>query len=494
MKNLSLKQKFLLGLGLIFLAYLILMLSIPSWRWGHTKDLKKSVVKVFTTTQNVDFFEPWKAGSQSSVEGCGCVLPGKKILTLAHNVNKGNFIELEKFGETKRYVAKVEQSGFDMDLAILSVSDQDFFKDTEPVDFGDVPTKGDKVIVHGGEELAVKEDTVSGLDVVWVWDAARYMPVLMTDSSIDAKNNGCPVFSRGKLVGMPLSVSGSDKKGYILPINLIRTFFKDIQDGKPYVGFPDMGVFTQDLVNPTLRDFYKIPADQTGVIVSKVLYGSSADGLLKEGDVLQSFDGYAVDNEGYVTQQKSERVNWYYLFPLHAVGDVVSLDILRDGQKMKVKVPLKPLSCLVPYREDNRHPTYYMVAGFVFTPLTGNYFQTVEWKYFKPELRDLYVHGLPSPETKQVVLLTHVLPHEINKGYERLNNVIVKKVNGKTIHEMKDLIDAFDHPMGNMDVIDVDDLAYFGSTVVIDAQKAKQATDEIMANFKILSDRSQDLK
>src|ERR1700679_4108 len=95
--------------------------------WGDDEILRKSVVKVFTTTQNIDYYEPWKPGAQIPLQGCGAIIPGHFILTTAHLVNKGNYIEVQKFGEAKRYVAKVEQVGYDLDLALLSVDDPDFF-------------------------------------------------------------------------------------------------------------------------------------------------------------------------------------------------------------------------------------------------------------------------------------------------------------------------------------------------------------------------------
>ena len=179
----------------------------------------------------------------------------------------------------------------------------------------------------------------------------------------------------------------------------------------------------------------------------------------------------------------------YYL-----IHEQVSLDILRNGQAMKLMVLLKAISKLVPFRPDNTHPTYFLYAGFVFVPLTANYFQMGNWENFKPELKDLYLHGFPTPEHKQVILISHVLPHDINTGYDKENNLIVEKVNGKPISEMKDLIEAFKSPLGAYHVIEVDDHAWFGTKIVFDATKAAQATSEIMTEFKIPSDRSQNLK
>ncbi len=487
MNSILSKLKIMLGLCLV------LFLCVCAWAGDDS--LKLSVVKVFTTAQNVDYYEPWKPGSPVQMQGCGVILPGKRVLTTAHLINKGNFIEVQKFGETKRYVAKVEKLGFDLDLALLSVEDDDFFTGTKPVEFGDLPGRGDKLLIQGGSELSIKEDSVSGMDMVWSMEGGRQVPAILTNGPIDGINDGCPVFSGGKFVGIPFECTGKpDKTGSLIPINVIQRFFKGIANGRVYDGFPDLGFYTQDLKNPTLRAYFKIPPKQTGEVVTKILYNGSADGFLKEGDVLTALDGYPVDDEGYVTLKKIGRIPEYYLATFYLMGESMTLDILRDGKPLKVKMPLKPISRLLDCRSDNRHPSYFTAAGFVFVPLTINYFATTNWENFKPELQDLFFHGYTSASRKQVVLITHVLPHEINKGYDKLTNLIVTQVNGRPISEIKDVVDAFDHPLGKYDVIEVDDHEWFGSTIILDAEKMKQATDEIMDTFKITDDRSADLK
>jgi len=474
---------------------LCLGLFLVSCSSDSGKTLRKSVVKVFATTQNVDYYEPWKPGAQIPLKGCGTIISGKRILTTAHLVNKANYIEIQKFGQTKRYVAKVEQVGFDLDLALLTVEDDDFFTDTKPVEYGDLPNPGAKLVIQGGDELSIKEDSVSNMEMVWGTEVAREVPAILTNGVIDAANDGCPVFSDGKFVGIPFESTGKpDKTGSIIPINVVQRFFKGIQNSHAYDGFPDLGFFTEDLENPALRNYFKISPKQTGEIITKIFYGGSADGLLKEGDVLTGIDGYPVDDEGYINLKKIGRLPECYLATFYLMGEKISLDILRDGKALNIKMPLKPISELLTFRPDNRHPTYLVMAGFVFVPLTANYFSTTNWENFKPELQDLYYHGLPSAQQKQVVLISHVLPHEINKGYDKINNVIVKKVNGVPITEMKDLLKAFQNPVNGYDVIEVDDHDWYGSTIIVDAAKVKKATGEIMDIFKIQADRSPDLK
>lgn len=456
---------------------------------------KDSVVNVYTTVQTADYYEPWKPGAEYPIKGCGAILPGHRILTTAHLVDRGEFIQVQKFGKTRRYTAKVESVGLDLDLAVLSVEDGDFFEGTHPVALGELPARGDKLVLQGGDELSTKEDTVSGIGMVLASESNRFVPAVLTNAPVDPGNDGCPVLHNGRLVGIPFESTGkSDKSGSLIPVNVIQRFFQATAGGGIYMGLPDLGFYTQDLENPALRSYYKIPRSQTGEIVSKIFYGGSADGVLEEGDVLTAIDGHAVDDEGYINLDKVGRVPEVYLATFYPIGGKMTLDILRDGKPKKIEMPLKPAAQLLPLRNDVRHPTYFILGGLVFTPLTLNYFGTAGWDAFKPELQELFFHGLPSPKRRQVILISHVLPHAVNKGYDMLANMIVDKVNGRSISDMGDLLEAFQHPVGKYQEIGVDDFDFFGTTIVLNAEDARKATPEILETFRIKSDRSEDLK
>jgi hypothetical protein len=169
------------------------------------------------------------------------------------------------------------------------------------------------------------------------------------------------------------------------------------------------------------------------------------------------------------------------------------LKILRDKKPLTVSVTLKADARLVPFVKYDTDPTYFIFGGLVFTPLCSNYFQTskAQPSGFMP----LYFSGLPSADRKQVVIISHILSHEINKGYgSRYANLVVKKVNGANISEMKDLIKAFEKPLDGRHVIEIDDPVEVGTKIVLDASKAKQATTDVLAKNNIPSDRSQDLQ
>ena len=324
------------------------------------RDLTKSVVKVFTTQQQADFTEPWKPTSPETDEGCGAILAGSRILTDARFAIQANFIEVQKYGETHRYVAKPSFLSTDLDLAILTVDDKEFEKGTIPVELGDMPAPGDKVVLQGGDVLSKKEDTLSGLDMVWSIVGATGVPALETQGDIDKALNGCPAFKDGKLVGMPfLSYHKDDKIGTLTPVSVIRLFLDSVNAGKDYPGMPDPGVYVQMLKSAELRDYYKLPADKSGVVVTRVFHGGSADvpNGLKEGDVICEAAGYAVDNEGYTQMEKLGRVSVDYPLSLLLPGQDLKLKIYRDGKPMDIEFPMKNEVRLLAWQPNNPKPT-----------------------------------------------------------------------------------------------------------------------------------------
>jgi hypothetical protein len=144
------------------------------------------------------------------------------------------------------------------------------------------------------------------------------------------------------------------------------------------------------------------------------MYGSSAWGYIQESDILLSIDGYRIANDGALYFRKGERLNFQYPLCLHQIGDRMAFKVLRDKKPVMVSVALKEDARLIPLVKYDTEPTYFIFGGLVFTPLNLNYFQTTKTppSGFLP----LYFDGLPSENRKQVVIISHILSHEINKG------------------------------------------------------------------------------
>ncbi|SRR5665213_253207 len=486
------------GLVLNFiLLTLLLFCSAPGW--AGDDPLQKSIVKIFTTMQEPNYYEPWRIDSQQNVSGSGCVIAGNRILTNAHVVSNAIFIEVLKEGDSQKYIAKREFVAHDCDLAILKVDDPKFFQGTAPVTFGDMPFKRDKVAVYGfpvgGEEMSITEGVVSRIELSTYAHSMRYLMDIQTDATINPGNSGGPVFKDKKMIGVAFqgfNAVVAQNTGFFVPMPIVKRFLTEIKRGS-YRGIPSLGVYTQTIENDSLRAYYGLRPQETGILVTEVIYQSSAWDKLRVNDVLLSIDGYPVANDGTIAFRKGERIGFQYPLGLRFIGDAMTLKILRDKKPITVTVTLKEDVRLVPLVQYDKQPTYFIFDGLIFTPFNSNYPGIT--KDTPSDLKALYFHGLPSADRKQVVLINHILSSSINRGYDsKFSNLIVTKVNGHNISEMKDLIAAFEDPKDGRHVIEIDKPKEVGTTLVLDAVKSRLASLEILEKYDVPSDRSDDLK
>jgi S1-C subfamily serine protease len=466
--------------------------------------LKKSVVKIFCVINRPNYYQPWVMGYQFNASGSGCILPGNRILTNAHVVSNQVFLQVMKAGDTRKYTAQVEYVDHDREVAVLKVKDPEFFKGTQPVRFGALPSQRDKVAVYGfpvgGDELSITEGVVSRIEVQEYVHSQRNFLTIQTDAAINPGNSGGPAFKGNKMIGIAFQAfSGSEVQdtGYIVPAEIIRESLRDMKD-KVMDGAPDLGFYWQKMESPSLRSYYKMKAGQTGILVTRVAYDSPSWGLLQDEDVVLSIAGVPVADNGTVPFRNGDRLDFSYEVSRYQMGQTLVLGVLRDGRPKKLLIKLKPFDTLVPGPQYDVRPSYYIFGGLVFMPLTVNYLQLWKSGTAPVQLEDLYENGNASENRRQVVFINEVLPHDINVGYHNLKQAVVVKVNGRPISKLSDVVEAFQHPLGGYHVIELDHPVgegdNFGNWVVLKAKGASEATKEILKSFGITSDRSDDLK
>ncbi|HVM33120.1 MAG TPA: S1C family serine protease, partial [bacterium] len=338
------KKRFLWG-------FLLCLAAAPLW--AGDEGLRKSVVKIFTVTNKPNYYQPWVIGYQYEASGSGCVLAGHRILTNAHVISDEVFIQVMKAGDTKKYTAEVEYVDHDREVAILKVKNEDFFKDTLPVDFGALPSQRQKVAVYGfpigGDELSITEGVVSRIEVQRYVHSQRDFLTIQTDAAINPGNSGGPAFAGGKLIGIAFQSYGAGDAqsiGYIVPVSIIQRSLKDRAAGN-LTGAPSLGILWQKMESDSLRSFYKMGPNQSGILITQVVYGSPADGVLRPKDVLLSEAGVPIANNGTVPFQGGDRVAFSYLTSQYANGDKVPVEVLRDGKILKLSLVLKPYDPLV---------------------------------------------------------------------------------------------------------------------------------------------------
>jgi hypothetical protein len=161
---------------------------------------------------------------------------------------------------------------------------------------------------------------------------------------------------------------------------------------------------------------------------------------------------------------------------------------------MDVTIPLRTTlgsGRLVPYTQYDTTPTYYIVGGLVFQPLTLNYLQT--WNNMEDvpvHLATYYYHGRQSAERRQVIVLTNILGDELTVGYDDFKDHVITHVNGKAISQMEDLVKAIEGNEGMYHVI-ADE---WGNQIVLGRDKINETQKMILERYKIDTDRSADLQ
>ena len=114
------------------------------------QDVKDAIVKIYTYHDVPDYQNPWSMRGTFTSTGSGCIIKGKRILTNAHVVSDETFIQVRRYGQSRRIPAKVVSVSHAADLALLTVDDPDFFEGVQPLDLGVLPTRaagGDSCMV-----------------------------------------------------------------------------------------------------------------------------------------------------------------------------------------------------------------------------------------------------------------------------------------------------------------------------------------------------------
>lgn len=466
-------------------------------------DVREAIVKVYAVYNSPDYYNPWNMEGPRAVSGSGCIIEGNRILTNAHVVSDQTFLQVRRYGEAELYLARVAAVSHEADLALLEVDDPSFFKDVKPLEFGDLPEVQDRVLVYGfpigGDTLSITGGVISRIEHQPYVHSSLSLLAGQIDAAINPGNSGGPVIMDGKVVGVVMQgIPEAQNIGYMVPTPVIKHFLEDIADGN-YDGFPALGILMQNMRNSDLRGRYKMADGQTGVLVTRVIPGSPADGKIKPGDVLLSLGGYQVANDGTVEFRPKERTALTYVVQGHQLGEEVSVEVLRDGQVVPLTITLNcpwERNWLVPMEQYDVLPSYYIYGGIVFCPLSKNLLKIWGdgWYNMAPkELVAILSDNVPEVSGEQVVVVLRILPADINDGYQDMVYSIVTKVNGKKIRNMSDLVrfaEAEEDGAGPYTIFETKS----GEQIVFSRDKVRQSRDRILSTYKVREDRSADLK
>ncbi|KAL5701457.1 Protease Do-like 2 [Ranunculus cassubicifolius] len=455
-----------------------------------------AVVKVYCTHTAPDYSLPWQKQRQYTSTGSAFMIGDGKLLTNAHCVEHDTQVKVKRRGDDTKFVAKVLARGIECDIALLSVENEDFWKGAEPLRFGRLPCLQDSVTVVGyplgGDTISVTKGVVSRIEVTSYAHGASDLLGIQIDAAVNPGNSGGPAFNdQGECIGVAFQVLRSDDAeniGYVIPTTVVSHFLNDYEKNGKYTGFPSLGVLLQKLENPALRACLKVQSNE-GVLVRRIEPTSDAHNVLKEGDVIVSFDDINVGSEGTVPFRSTERIAFRYLISQKFAGDVAEIGIIRKGTFMKVQTVLNPRVHLVPYHIEGGQPSYMIIAGLVFTPLSEPLIDEECEDTIGLKLLTKARYSSAKFKGEQMVILSQVLANELNIGYEDMGNQQVLKFNGIQIKNIRHLAHLVDTCSSNYLVFEFED----NFLVVLEREACANASPRILKDYGIPFQRSSDL-
>ncbi|MEQ1859495.1 MAG: trypsin-like peptidase domain-containing protein [Chthoniobacteraceae bacterium] len=476
-------------LGLTCLALIILLGTSRA----QPNEIRKSVARITNTAQEPNYRIPWLPGAQGGGSGTGWVVSKDRLMTNAHVVSNAKFLTVEKEGDPRKYIARVEHIAHDCDLALLRVEDAAFFKGTKPLPVGGIPELESTVTVFGypigGERLSVTQGIVSRVDFrAYTHSTVDSHLTIQIDAAINPGNSGGPVIQNGSVVGVAFQGYSGDvaqNVGYMIPTPVIQHFLRDIKDGR-YDRYVDLSVGIFPLFNPAQRKAFGLADDDRGVMVSGVLAAGSSAGVLRLSDVIMSIDGLPVASDGMV-ELEGERVQMAEVAERKFVGDSVKLEIVRDRQPQTVEVKF---ATAFPFtmnaNQYEKQPQYVLFGGLLFQPLTRNLMSSFQFQ--NPRVDYLFDHFIQREVYKkhpEVIVLSSILNDPLNTYLGDFKEGIVEKVNGVEIKTLRELAAAF----AKQAEFYVIDFVGGGRPLVLERAAVEAARERIKSRYNVTDEQ-----
>ena len=292
--------------------------------------------------------QPMERKTQSL--GSGVIVDAERGLVLTNNHVIANAVQITVTLRDGRHLeAEIAGSDPATDVAVIKVPAEGL------IDIGvadsDALRVGDFVVAIGnpfGLGQTVTSGIVSALSRSGL-GIEGYEDFIQTDASINPGNSGGALVNlKGELVGINTAIfsrsGGNIGIGFAIPINLALQVMEQLLDkGEVERGF--VGVQVQNL-NADLAEAFGIK-NQKGAIVNSVMADSPAqEAGLQPGDIIVSINAKPI-------KAATDVRNHIGLLP---VGEQVSFEILRDGNKLSLQATVAAATDIKPAQGSARNP------------------------------------------------------------------------------------------------------------------------------------------
>jgi len=449
-----------------------------------------SIVRFDVTRNDHNFRVPWDKRAQT-VSKLGAVIDGNEVLTTALGLANHTLVRLQKGGRGRWYDGEVKWVDYQANLAVVGVGDQTFWNGLVPVQFGGADQLRDNLQVvrwrAGNIERRAAEFSRFTVADANFNQAPRIE--LKASSEIEGAGRGELMVSGGKAVGLVASKSGSTCS--VIPGPFITAALKLRAEGD-YKGLGYFDFIWQPASNPATTEYFKLDGPARGVLVIKPSTRPGAKSPLKLHDIILEVDGFPVDIQGdYLDPDYGHVIMEYLACRNKWAGDTVKFKIWRDGKTEEIDYPLPKADFsanLVTDRPDDTEPTYLVVGGLVFVPLSAEYLSSwgKDWQRNAPFRLVFYNNQKPETTQRSLVVLSLVMPDFYNIGYQerKAQNLVLDKANGHRIDTLESLANALQTPGDGFHVFEFKK----GSSlqkIILDAETLEEANQRIAKRYRI---------
>lgn len=263
------------------------------------------------------------------------------ILTNEHVVHNADVVQVTVQNTEKPYEAKVLGTSYELDLAVLKIEGNNDFPSI-PLGSSDNSQVGDWLVAIGNPKgfdhtvttgvLSARERSITIAGENGEKDR-EYEHLLQTDASINPGNSGGPLLNlNGEVVGINVAVSADSQGiGFAIPTSTVKEVIDKLKNNEkiPEKPVPFIGATLMTMSDEVAA---QMGSDvKEGSVVSSVVFKSPAyNADLRPYDIITGADGKKFATKEtlieYIQKQN--------------VGDEVTFNIVRDGNKMDLKIKI----------------------------------------------------------------------------------------------------------------------------------------------------------
>ncbi|MHC5102309.1 MAG: PDZ domain-containing protein [Planctomycetota bacterium] len=416
-----------------------------------SEPMKESLVYLDISSSSYDLSQPWNPLPISKKSGYGCAVGPYEVLTIAENVADAAYVQTRRYGQNAYIPATVKIVDYEYNLCLLELDKSAMDKPLTPLSFIESFPKGEQLTAYwlsSGNHLTTSQATLDRAEM------SRSLVSFVSTLTFFATNVSRP-FGDGQVCcheSDPIGIAawGSETDVGIIPAETINRFLSHCKK-EGYSGFSSSGFRASALLDPARRKYLNVPDDiKHGMYISDVYTIGTGCKELQLGDVILSIDGKQLNPYGRYEHPEYKRISFSHILSQIPDGTQIPFQIIRNGEIMALEITGSNVASdnmLVPYYLYDKQPEYFVTGGYIFQRLNRDYLGMWGNEMSGNAPPHLYHYQKdfsykPTQEREDIVILSYVMPAEINLGYQQLSHLVVDSVNGMKIASMKHFADT----------------------------------------------------